>query len=256
MYLYYVYYQYERNIPKKYWDFLKYLVKQIEKNWREKDAGIWEFRGKKKKFTYSKLMCYVGISRAIKIAQHFEKNKYAERLVKLKDQIKDDILKNAWNDEERSFTISYGKKELDAATLMMSYHDFLEDDDPRMVSTVKKIKEKLCKDYLVKRYEIEDDFGKSNTAFTICTFWLIDALYNIGEKKEARKMYKKICERANKFGLFSEGIDIHSKQHRGNFPQAYTHIAMINTSILLSEWSSKRKKLDLQKYPHYVKGLR
>ena len=244
LYLYYGYYEYERRMPKQFWNFLVYLVREIEKRWRRKDAGIWEFRGIKEHFTYSKLMCYVGIDRAIKLAQHVGKHKEAEQWAQLRDRIQAEILGKAWNDRKRAFTMYYGASELDASVLMMSYHDFLDPDDPRLIGTVKAINEELRTAGLVQRYHMSDDFGRSESGFTICSFWLIDALYTVGEKEEARKLYDQLEKYSNHLGLYSEDLDLKTKKLIGNFPQAYTHIALINSSILLSEWNAKRRKVE------------
>jgi GH15 family glucan-1,4-alpha-glucosidase len=253
IYLYYVFYQYEKKMPLKYWQFIKYLVHEIETNWQTEDHGIWEFRNEKKHFVYSKLMCYIGISRALRIAKHLDKKKFIKKWSVLKEKIKLDILKNGWNDKQGSFTMYYGSSSLDAANLMMSYHDFLGDDDQMLISTIKSTKENLCDDYLVQRYKVKDDFGRSKNSFTICSFWLVDALYNSGMKKEAKRIYKKLMRNSNHLGLFSEDIDKDTKELLGNFPQAYTHIAIINSSILLSEWDEKRIKLEFDSKKKKIK---
>lgn len=247
LYLYYVYYGYDRRMPEKYWGFVKHLVNWIKAHWHEKDDGIWEFRNKKKHFTYSKLMCCVGVDRAVRIAQFYGKTKYAEQWAFLRDKIKNDILKNAWNKKTESFSMYYGTDAVDASLLVMFYHEFLDDSDPRMLGTLKKVKEDLSEGPLIHRYLIKDDFGKSKNAFTICSFWLVYALYKANKIKKANSMFKKLVKYSNNLGLMSEDVNIKTKKLVGNFPQAYTHIAMINTSILLSEWSVKRKKLDLER---------
>ncbi len=190
-------------------------------------------------------MCYTGIDRAIRIAKHYGKLQYVDEWTKLKDEIKEDILRKGYNKKIHSFTMYYGGDFLDASLLHMTYHEFLDKGDLRMINTVKAIDKGLRKGYLVQRYKIKDDFGKSKSAFTICAFWLIDSLHYIGEKKRAKKMFHKLVKMSNHLGLFSEDIDIKTKQQIGNFPQAYTHISLINSALLLSEWSAKRKKLNL-----------
>ncbi|MBN1792223.1 glycoside hydrolase family 15 protein [Candidatus Woesearchaeota archaeon] len=244
IYLYYVYYEFENKMPKRYWRFLEWLVNQIRFNWDKRDSGIWEFRGSLLHFTYSKVMCWVGVDRAIKIAQTYGRDDLANKWVNLRFDIRTDVLKNGFSEEEGAFTMYYGGKELDASILHMTYHEFLESNDPRIISTVKKIYEGLRQGHLIQRYKMKDDFGTSKSAFTICSFWMIDSLIAIGELDKAKKMYGDLMESSNHLGLFSEDIDIATGKLMGNFPQAYTHIALINTSILLSEWSSKRKKID------------
>jgi alpha,alpha-trehalase len=236
MYLYFVFYEYEKNMTQKYWRFLEYAVNQIRFNWDRIDSGIWEFRGLYKHYTFSKLMCYVGVDRAIRIAQFYKKDNLVNKWLNLRDEIRNDILTNGYNDDVCSFVMYYGGDELDASLLLMAYYEFLENTNPRLINTIKKIYEKLLHDdYLVQRYSMKDDFGKSKSAFTICSFWLVDALCYIGEKEKAQKIYDKLLKNSNHLGLFSEDIDIETKKLIGNFPQAYTHIALINSSILLSE---------------------
>ena len=243
IYLYFVYYEYEKKLTKRYWQFIIYLVNQIKFTWDRPDSGIWEFRDLLRHYTYSKFMCYVGVDRAIKIAQHYNKTERMQEWLDLRDEIREDILKKAYDPELEAFTMYYGSKELDASVLQMAYYEFLDDTDPRIIGTIKAIYNHLRHDYLVKRYDAPDDFGTTTSSFTICSFWLVDALYTIGDEERAREIFNKLVAHANHLGLFSEDIDIKSRKLIGNFPQAYTHIALINSSILLSEWSSKRKKV-------------
>ncbi len=245
MYLYFVYHGYEKRMTKKYWRFLRYTVNQIKFNWERRDSGIWEFRGLYEHYLFSKLLCYVGLDRAIKIAQYFKKDDLAEEWVEIRDEIRNDIITKGYNNDVSAFTIHYGSASLDAAVLLMAYYEFLERDDPRLINTIKASYNDLRQgEYLVRRYTIEDDFGKSRSAFTVCSFWLVDALIYIGERKKAEAIFEKILTRCNSLGLYSEDIDIERKKQIGNFPQAYVHIALINSSILMSEWDSSRKKID------------
>jgi len=252
LYLYFVYYQYEPKMTKRFWDLLLTLVKNIERNWRKRDAGIWEFRGKRRHFTYSKLMCYVGMDRAARIAQFYRKWPLAQEWISTRDKIADDICKKGWKQELGAFSMDYEEPFLDASVLQMCYHNFLQPDDPRIIGTVKTIDRELRKEVYVQRYRVNDDFGKSHSAFTVCTFWLIDALVYIGKAKLARQIFKRIVKKSNHLGLFSEDLDMKNGRMLGNMPQAYCHTAVINSAILLSEWSAKRKKLDKSR----LNGLR
>lgn len=245
IYLYYGYYRY--TMPESSWKYVRFLVRQIEKKWKEKDSGIWEFRGEMKHYTYSKFMCYVGVDRAIRLAQIYRKYRLAGKWEALREEIKLDILEKGYDEEMQAFTMEYGGRDLDASLLQMTYHDFLTFDDPRIVNTVTNIYKRLRKGHLVKRYLVEDDFGVSTSAFTICGFWLVDSLFNIGKKNAARRMYSRLLRDSNHLGLFSEDIDLSTKKLRGNFPQAYTHLALINSSVLLSEWCAKRIPLRLDR---------
>jgi len=241
MYLYFVYHQYGKP-TKKHWRLLKYTIKQIKKHWQEIDSGIWEFRGLHQHYTFSKFMCYIGVDRAIRMAELY--NKEFKGWDDLKEEIFLDIIKNGYHKKEKAFTIYYGSKELDASLLLMAYHEFLPKDNPLLINTIKRIDKELKNNYLVQRYKMTDEMGKSKSAFTICAFWLVDALHYIGEKEKAEKIFNKLIKNSNHLGLFSEDIDLKTKKLIGNFPQAYTHIALINSAILLSEWGAKRKKID------------
>lgn len=245
IYLYFVYYQYEKKMTKKFWRFLIYVVNQIRFNWERKDSGIWEFRGIYEHFTFSKLMCYVGVDRAIKVAQHFGKEEYVNDWLELKEEIRNELLTHGYNQEVNAFTIYYGSQDLDAANLLMAHFEFLENTDPRLINTIKAMYNNLLHDkFAVQRYNMHDDFGISKSAFTICSFWLVDALHYIGETEKAHDIYNRLLKKSNHLWLYSEDIDIESKKLIGNFPQAYTHIALINSSLLLSEWSAQYKKID------------
>ncbi len=217
------------------WTMVRSLVRHVTKNWKKPDQGIWEFRQNKRHFVFSKVLCWVALDRAIKIATILGQNEYILDWYKLRDIIKTDILANGWNSQVGAFTQSYGSHHFDAANLLMEDYGFIKASDPKYVSTVQKTKETLCKDGLMYRYSNEDDFGVSKSAFTVCTFWMIHSLYKIGEKEEAIKMFNRVLSYRNYLGLFSEDIDFKTKRLLGNFPQAYSHIALIKTAITLSQ---------------------
>lgn len=249
MFLYFVYYGFESKPKEKHWRFLRYLVNQIKFNYERPDNGIWEFRGKPQHFTYSKFMCLVGVNRAIQIAVHFKRFEYANEWMDLNNVLLQNVLDNGYNPDSGAFIMHYGASTLDASLLLMAYYDFLPPDDPRLVNTIKKIRDTLGQNGLLQRYSIEDDFGHPKSAFLACSFWLVDALYYIGEEAAARELFGRLSKYANHLGLFSEDIELTTGEQTGNFPQAYCHIAHINTAILLSEWSKRRKKFVLAPKP-------
>ena len=249
IYLYYGYYRYERRMTSTHWRFIRYLVNQIKFHWERKDSGIWEARENFAHYTHSKLMGYVGVDRAIKLAYIYKKDELVNEWLPLRDEIKQDIFSRGYNKKAKAFTMTYNGLELDAAVLQMFYYRFTDIRDPRFVNTLRAIYRNLKTGELLQRYKSKDEFGKPRSAFLICTFWLIDALYTIGEKKKARQLYEKVMRHANHLGLFSEDIDIPTGKLSGNFPQAYTHISIINTSILLSEWAKSRKMIQWNKMP-------
>lgn len=249
MYLYFVYYEYEKKMTEQYWKFLRKLVKEIKYHWNRVDSGIWEFRSDKKHYTHSVMMCHVGMDRASRIAQHFGKEKLAVSWRQLADDIKHTLLTHHYNEEAKAFTMYPETTSLDASVLLMASHEVLAPDDARLISTVRAIYKTLRHGALVQRYDKVDDFGKTTSSFTICSFWLVEALWYIGEVEKARKLYEQLLKYSNHVGLYSEDIDIKTKRLLGNFPQGYTHIALINTTIQLSEWNVKRKKIERQVSP-------
>ncbi|HEA29232.1 MAG TPA: glycoside hydrolase family 15 protein [Leeuwenhoekiella sp.] len=221
------------------WTIVRGIVKIVGEHWKEPDKGIWELRTEDKHFTFSKLLCWVAVDRAIKIAQVLTRTRDLEEWKTLREKIYNDIYENAWNDEIGAYTQSYGSKAMDASTLLMQQYGFIEPKDPRFISTVQATERELCQDGLMYRYKNEDDFGKPSSSFTICSFWFIDSLYKIGEEKKAIKYFEQLLSYSNHLGLYSEDIDFKTKRLLGNFPQAYSHLALIETAINFSKDSNQ-----------------
>jgi GH15 family glucan-1,4-alpha-glucosidase len=152
----------------------------------------------------------------------------AERAV-----IREDILANGWSEKAGAFTQRYGSESLDASMLLMASYGFLEPTDARFVSTVRKIREELCHDGLMFRYKNDDDFGTPSSSFTVCSFWMVKALWQIGETDESERMFNRLLGYASPLGLFSEDLDFKTKEQFGNFPQGYSHLALIDCAITL-----------------------
>jgi len=190
-------------------------------------------------------LCWVAADRGIKIAELLHQKEYIQSWGRLRDQIKNDILKNAWSEEKQSFTQAYESDDLDASVLLMESYGFMSGSDPRFKSTVKATQKELEHNGLMYRYKNSDDFGQPSSAFTICSFWLIRSLYMIGEEEEARKKFNQLLKYSNHLGLFSEDLDFKTKRLLGNFPQAYSHLALIDTAMLLAggEISTEEKIL-------------
>ena len=217
------------------WTVVRNVVRVVERNWQLPDKGIWELRNEDRHFTFSKVLCWTAIDRAARIAILLNRRNYASEWGKLRGIIHDDILNNAWSEKKQAFTQSYDSEDLDASVLLMESYGFIHASDYKYVSTVIKIQEELEHNGLMYRYKNNDDFGTPSSAFTICSFWLINALYKIGRKDEAREKFKRLLSYSNHLGLFSEDIDFESKCLLGNFPQAYSHLALIETAITLME---------------------
>jgi GH15 family glucan-1,4-alpha-glucosidase len=215
------------------WTVVRTLARHVEHNWMKQDRGIWEFRSWKKHFTFSKLLSWVAMDRAAKIAAYFGMDNYVNVWSGYRGKIKSDIHQKGWNSDIQAFVQAYGENHLDAANLLMEHYGFVQADNPKFVSTVKVTKKLLSQQGLMYRYRNEDDFGKPRSSFTACTFWLIKALYKTGKKKQAEKMFQDVLSYRNHVGLLSEDIDFETKRLLGNFPQGYSHIALIDTAITL-----------------------
>ena len=213
------------------WSIVKLIIWVVEKNWKLPDRGIWEFRNENKHFTFSKLLCWVAVDRAIKIAKIFKRKKSAEKWDMLRKEIKTDILENGWNKEKKAFTQFYGSNDLDASVLLMEQYEFIDAMDPKYISTVKAIEKELSFKGLLFRYKNIDDFGKPSSSFTVCSFWFAYSLFKIGEKEKSKKYFNELLSYSNHLGLFSEDLDFKSKRLLGNFPQAYSHLALIETAM-------------------------
>lgn len=217
------------------WSLVRGIIKIVEEHWQEPDKGIWEIRTEERHFTFSKLLCWVAVDRAIKIGEILRKGVNDKKWKALRQDIYEDIYKYGWNEEVQAYTQSYGSKDLDASTLLMESYGFLKASDARFISTVRATEKQLCYNGLMYRYKNKDDFGKPSSSFTICTFWFINSLCKIGERRKAQALFEKLLSYSNHLGLFSEDIDFESKRLLGNFPQAYSHLALIETAVNFSE---------------------
>jgi GH15 family glucan-1,4-alpha-glucosidase len=221
------------HLDNRIWPILERQVGEALKHWREPDAGIWEVRGELQHFTSSKIMCWVAVDRGAKIARMGGADSKANEWELAAEEIKEDILENGV-DERGVLTQSYGSTALDASLLLAPLLRFLPGDDPRMRATVMAIRDELTVDGLVLRYkvdEIDDGFSGEEGTFTICSFWLVSALCEIGEHDLARQLCAKLLSFAGPLELYGEEIDPHSGHHLGNFPQAFTHLALINAVL-------------------------
>ena len=213
------------------WSIVKLIVWVVEKNWELPDRGIWEFRNENRHFTFSKLLCWVAVDRAIKVSKIFKRKKSAKKWEILRSKIKNDIIEKGWNKNKKAFTQSYGSDDLDASVLLMEQYEFIDAMDPKYISTVKAIERELSFEGLLFRYKNIDDFGKPSSSFTVCSFWFAYSLYKIGEKEKSKKYFDELLSYSNHLGLFSEDLDFKSKRLLGNFPQAYSHLALIETAM-------------------------
>jgi GH15 family glucan-1,4-alpha-glucosidase len=212
------------------WPILNRQVECAIKYWREPDSGIWEVRGEPKHFTSSKVMCWVACDRGARLARIREEPELVKRWQAVADEIRDDILEHGLS-EKGYFTQHYDTDQLDASLLLMPLLRFLPPTDPRLRATVLAIADDLTVDGLVQRYrteETDDGLTGEEGTFTICSFWLVSALVEIGELNRARQLCEKLLSLASPLDLYAEEIDPKSGRHLGNFPQAFTHLALIN----------------------------
>jgi alpha,alpha-trehalase len=221
------------HLDNRIWLILDKQVNAALKHWREPDAGMWEVRGELRHFTSSKIMCWVAVDRGARLARMNGEHGKADEWALAAAEIKDDILANGV-DDRGVLTQYYGGTALDASLLLAPLVRFLPADDPRIRATVLAIRDELTVDGLVLRYRVEetdDGFHGEEGSFTICSFWMVSALCEIGEFEKARALCAKLLSLAGPLELYAEEIDPHSGQHLGNFPQAFTHLALINAVL-------------------------
>jgi GH15 family glucan-1,4-alpha-glucosidase len=221
------------------WSLQKALLSHLETLLATPDRSIWEFRGKTKQFTYSKVMMWVAFDRVIAAVSHFGLNGPVDHWRRLRDTLHAEICEKAFDREIGSFVQSYGSKQLDAATLLIPLVGFLRADDPRMISTVEAVRKRLMRDgCFVRRYEQnqpEDTLPPGEGAFLACSFWLVDNLVLQGKHDEGRRIFERLLEIRNDVGLLAEQFDVDAERLLGNFPQALSHLSLVNTAYNLHE---------------------
>ncbi len=237
--------KYQTPISYDFWSHLRVMINWVCDHWQQPDEGIWEVRGGRAHFVYSKLMCWVAIDRAIRLAAKRSFPSDTERWVRVRDEIYEDIIENGWSDDVEAFTQAYGRDALDASNLIMPMVFFMSPSDPRMLKTLDAIRKSpanggLVYSNLVYRYnlnETADGLEGEEGTFNMCTFWLVEALTRAGRSEparleEARMMFEHMLGYANHLGLYSEEIGPKG-EHLGNFPQAFTHLALISAAFNL-----------------------
>jgi GH15 family glucan-1,4-alpha-glucosidase len=220
-------------IPENLWPVLKSQVEEAIEHWREPDRGIWEVRGEPQHFTSSKIMCWVALDRGAKLAELHGWTSYIEQWRGIAEEIKADILAHGV-DSRGVLTQRYGDDALDASLLLAVLTRFLPADDPRLRATVLAIADELTIDGLVLRYhthETDDGLSGEEGTFTICSFWLVSALVEIGELSRAKHLCERLLSFASPLHLYAEEIEPRTGRHLGNFPQAFTHLALINAVV-------------------------
>jgi GH15 family glucan-1,4-alpha-glucosidase len=232
------------------WALMSSLVEHVCAHWQETDRGIWEVRGQPRHFVYSKTMCWVALDRGIKAAEQLHLEADLPRWRQVREQIRIDILAHGYNPTTSAFTQAYDDTGLDASTLMLPLVGFVAADDPRMRSTVERISEQLTDDQgFVYRYRSDDGLSGSEGIFTICTFWLVDNLAMQGRVDEASSLFERLLSYAGRLGLFSEEIDSGTSMALGNYPQAFSHVALINSALNLQKAEGRLAQREHQVEP-------
>jgi GH15 family glucan-1,4-alpha-glucosidase len=218
------------------WDLQRALIAHLEKVWEMPDEGMWEVRGGRRLFTYSKVMSWVAVDRAIKMVEQFGAPGDLDRWCKLRQAIHDDVCSRGYDAGSNTFVQYYGSREVDASLLLIPIVGFLPADDPRVLGTVEAVRRELTADGLVMRYrtrEYIDGLPPGEGVFLACSFWLADNLALQGRRDEARALFERLLALRNDVGLLAEEYDPAAKRFLGNFPQAFSHIALINTAMNL-----------------------
>jgi GH15 family glucan-1,4-alpha-glucosidase len=223
------------------WALMVELMKFLEAHWHEPDEGIWEVRGGRQHFTHSKMMAWLAFDRAIKLveecgcaaAEHFG------RWQKVRNQIHAEVCDRGYNTKKKAFTQVYGSDALDASLLTMPLAGFLPATDERVRGTIEAIERELMQDGLVLRYRPQeegvDGLPGTEGVFLPCSFWLADCLHLLGRKKEARDLFERLLDLRNDLGLLSEEYDPRHNRQLGNFPQAFSHVALVSSARLLAD---------------------
>jgi GH15 family glucan-1,4-alpha-glucosidase len=225
------------DIDEGLWRFLSRVADKACARWQKPDYGIWEVRTEPRHFVYSKVMVWVALDRALRLAEAFELDGDLDRWRSTREAVRASILERGWNAERGAFVQSYDSTALDAANLLIPIVGFLPIDDPRVQATIDLSLEELTENGLVHRYrtdDADDGLPGQEGAFGLTTFWMIDALALSGRLEEAREMFDGVARRANHVGLYSEEFDPESGAFLGNFPQAFTHIGFINSAVYIA----------------------
>jgi alpha,alpha-trehalase len=204
--------------------------------WEETDQGIWEVRGSPRHYLYSKLMCWVALDRAISLADRLHAAERVDGWAKVRDEIRDAILQRGWSERAQAFTQAFDSDELDASNLMMPIVGFLPADDPRVLATIRATEERLTDERgLVYRYRSHDGLEGEEGTFLLCTFWLAQAQALAGGLESARRTFENAISYANDLGLLAEEVDPATKELLGNFPQAFSHIGLVNAAWAIAQ---------------------
>ena len=233
----------ELGVSREAWALQRRMLTYLEEIWKEPDEGIWEVRGPRRHFTHSKVMAWVAFDRGVQACERFGRNGPVDRWRKARAEIHAEVCRRGFDTELNSFTQFYGSKRLDASLLIIPLVGFLPGDDPRMIGTVAAIERDLVRDGFVQRYASDDEAASvdglppGEGVFLPCTFWLADNYALQGRLDEARALFERLLALRNELGLLAEEFDPLQRRQLGNYPQAFTHVALVNTAFNLSQAS-------------------
>jgi GH15 family glucan-1,4-alpha-glucosidase len=224
------------DIDDQMWELVVSIADLVMKKWRCADDGLWEARAEPRHHVHSKVMCWAALDRAVKLALATEREPdHLSGWERERDAIKAEVLDKGYRSGPETFVGHYGSDELDAAALRFPLVGFLPADDERVVATATTIAAELGQDELIRRYNSDDGLSGKEGTFTLCSFWMVDNLLMQGRVDEGRALLEKILGHANDLGLMSEEIELDSGDALGNFPQAFTHVALINSVLNLAQ---------------------
>jgi len=233
IYLYSFRYELEP-MTEEMWSLVKFMVRTSAREWANRDAGIWEYRHRRRHFTHSKILSWVAVDRGAEMATRVGHTGLAREWKSVAQTIHADILQRGWSQKIGAFTQAYRSQALDISILQAERFGFIEPSDPRWISTVRACEKALGRNGFTMRYTSADDFGVPRSAFIIASLWMVKALDVIGEHESARASFERVLGCANHLGLLSEDVDTQTGELLGNFPQAYSHMALINAAHQLS----------------------
>jgi GH15 family glucan-1,4-alpha-glucosidase len=230
-------------VEKRLWPRWRTVVEHVETIWREADDGIWESRGPRRHYTYSKVMAWVVFDRAVRLVEQFELEGPVERWKQIRDEIHKEVCEQGYDQERRTFTQYYGSKELDASVLNIPLVGFLPGTDERVTGTIDAIASELGRDSFVSRYstaDTDDGLTGDEGQFLACSFWLVSALAMNGREVEARALFDRLLGLRNDLGLLAEEFDVKRQRQVGNFPQAFSHLTLIGAAVAIAKTGEHR----------------
>jgi len=248
----YLYNKYGSPVSHELWTYMRRLTNWVCDNWRKRDDAIWEVRGGRRDFVYSKMMCWVAVDRAVRLATKRSLPADWRRWIGVRDQIYESIMTRGWDEKRKAFVQSYGSDAVDASLLLMPLVFFVSPNDPRMLQTIDAINKSpkdggLVSDGLVYRYDVDktpDGLKGTEGTFNICTFWLVEALTrasrdNPARLQDARLLFEQMLGYANHLGLYAEQLGVGGRA-LGNFPQALTHLSLISAAFNLDRYLDRK----------------